>query len=94
MSLAVYKYALATEDEQTIRLPRGAQVLSFDAQGDNLCVWCLVDPTETLIVPARFRVAGTGHPVEAEWSEDGTFLGSAQMLGGRLIFHCWYREAP
>ena len=78
----VFKYLVRAVDRVTLEMPKGAKLLSFQCQNDQLCLWALVDPkapTET----RSFRVVGTGHPIE----EPGEFVGTAQMRGGLLVWH-------
>ena len=95
--LTVYKYEIPAEDEFTIDLPAGAQPLSFQEQHGAGCMWALVDP-EARTTKRRFRLAGTGHPIE--YAEPAgvpyrsppnigalRFVGTAQFRGGALVFH-------
>jgi hypothetical protein len=59
-----------------------AKILSVGAQGDNVCVWAIVDPTYTTEYRA-IDAYGTGHQVPAN---PGRFLGTVQMDDG-LVFH-------
>lgn len=45
----VYKYELEITDEQTIRLPLNAELLTVQMQGDKCCLWALVDPRKVVI---------------------------------------------
>lgn len=69
----------------TIRLPKGAQVLTMQADSfDNLRVWALVDPTAET-VDRKFLLLATGEPNE----DDGYFeyVATAQLQSGGLVFH-------
>lgn len=60
MNRVIWKYVLELTDEQKVEMPSGALILSFQRQGDNLCVWCLID----LSIPKVYRtlrIHGTGH---------------------------------
>ncbi len=81
----VFKYPVRVDDHLTIELPRGAELLSFQCQGEQPCLWALVDPKAEM-VKRYFRFVGTGHPIE-EPSEVLRFIGTAQMQGGALIWH-------
>ncbi len=83
--LTVYKYEIPAEDEFTIDLPAGAQPLSFQEQRGAGCMWALVDP-EARTTKRRFRLAGTGHPIEHD-AGALRFVGTAQFRGGGLVFH-------
>lgn len=97
MTLKVFRYPLAVTDQQTIPMPRGARLLSVQRResGEPVRVgvgshepvelWALVDP-DAPPEERRFRVAGTGHPIEDDPARL-SFLGSVQLLGGQLVFH-------
>ena len=64
----VYKYPLEwpmASDEFTMSFPEGAELLHFDMQGRAPTIWALVDPDKP-VARRTFRLAGTGHPIEAE----------------------------
>ena len=79
---AVWKCILDVGERQTISLPRGARLLYAREQGENVCVWALVDLKE-VATSRTLLVYGTGHPIERA----GPYLGSAHLDGGRLVFH-------
>ena len=81
----VYKYPLEVNDEVSVNMPKGARVLSVQVQNGRPCLWAAVDPCETSQEERRFRIAGTGHPIEDD-VVDG-FIGTIQMYDGRLVFH-------
>ncbi len=58
----IYKYRLAVTDVQAITMPRGAQLLTVQIQGDAAFLWALIDnhqaPSERTIA-----IFGTGNPL-------------------------------
>lgn len=80
---AIWKFPLPVLDDFSLLLPRGARVLTVQAQADRPCLWALVDPAAEP-TPRQFRMWGTGHE-HAE--EPGTYLGTFQLGGGALVFH-------
>ncbi len=80
----VYKYFLEVNDEVSVYMPKGARVLSVQVQDGRPCIWAAVDPSER-VEKRRFRIAGTGHPIEDDVVEG--FIGTIQMYDGRLVFH-------
>lgn len=60
MKRVIWKYVLKLTDEQRIRMPDEAEVLSFQMQAGQLCIWCLVNP-EAGEVNRAFKIHGTGH---------------------------------
>lgn len=81
----IFKYPVPSEGEFQIMLPKGAQVLSVQTQKGKPCFWALVDPDEKQSDFRKFRLAGTGHPIETENLRG--FIGTFQLLNGDLIFH-------
>lgn len=84
---AIWKYTL--KPIVTFEMPVGAQVLSVDEQGDDICMWALVDP-EAGKIHRKFMVFGTAHnipePHEGPRMEL-TYVGSAQPGDRTLAFH-------
>lgn len=84
MSRTIWKFPLEITDLQEISLPHRAEVLCIKAQGNNLCLWALVDPSHA-VAPVRVRICGTGHPAP---SDDSTFeyVDTVIMPNG-LVWH-------
>jgi hypothetical protein len=81
---AVWKFPIPLgPDEFTVQMPAGAVPLTVQWQHDGPQMWALVKTDEPLESRA-FRIAGTGHPIEA--SVKG-YIGTFQMTGGSLVFH-------
>ena len=80
----IYKYPIPLTDEFTLKLPKGAKILTFQTQFDEAHVWAMVDP-ETKLETVSFKLFGTGHPVEDIEMFD--YIGTAQMKGGLLVWH-------
>lgn len=79
----VYKFPFRVEDDVTLTMSRGAEILHVDAQQGVPCVWARVDP-EADLVPRRFRLAGTGHDLPDDVGPDGypslVHVGSFQLV--------------
>jgi hypothetical protein len=69
--------------EQEIAVPTAARFLSAQIQGDQLCLWALVNPKAPLQLK-RIVILGTGHPVPTEQMR---FIDTVQMENGALIWH-------
>lgn len=83
--LTVYKYPLSLDDDVTLALPEGAQVLTIQMQNGDPVLWALVNP-DAPTEQRSFHITGTGHSIEeprSQWRYVATF----QMLGGALVFH-------
>jgi len=92
MSSAVWKYTLDPADFRggfiALDMPHGARVISVAEQFGEIAMWALVDPQAEKI-KREFYVAGTGHLVPDE--TQGSYVGSAQLSGGVLVFHVFER---
>jgi hypothetical protein len=61
----IYKYPIEITDEQTVNMPTGAQVLSAQMQGTQLCIWALVE-VGNINCDRRVRIFGTGNTVKLD----------------------------
>lgn len=84
---SIWKYTLAVKDEQSILMPRGAKVLTVQAQRDDVCLWAEVE-AEAPKEPRVFRVFGTGQPLCSD-DRSRTYVGTAQLLRLGLVFHVY-----
>ncbi len=89
--IAVYKYYVPVSDRFSLELPIGARPLSVQVQIDAVQLWALVD-TEAKLETQRFRLAGTGHPID-EPADRLEFIDTFQLQGGSLVFHV-FRVLP
>lgn len=80
----IFKYPLEITDEQHVEMPFGASLLTAQFQGDDLVVWALVDAEEQETKKKRFRIYGTGHPIEGL---PGSYLATAQEPMRGLVWH-------
>lgn len=83
MSSVIWKWPLAVTDVQKISVPKGAQILTAQVQGDTLSVWALGD-TDVETEERLIRVIGTGNPIP---TNPGKFIATVQLYGGGLVFH-------
>lgn len=83
----VYKYELLHVGEQTIAMPREAEILCVQVQHGRPCIWALVDPG-SISGYLNVTIVGTGHNV---YHDIGKYLGTFQIDSGNLIFHVFYR---
>jgi hypothetical protein len=90
--MKIFKYPVLIEDESTIILPYGAQILSVVNQHDNIFIYALIDTPENVSKKKiTVRVIGTGNEMPAD-SYLFEFLGTVPHLGGRYMWHVFYRE--
>lgn len=77
----IWKYTMKPQCSHD--MPKDAQLLSVREQGDEICMWALVDP-EAEKETRHFVGFGTGHDVP---DRPMTFIGTAHLHGGMLVFH-------
>lgn len=80
---AVWKFPLLIDDVFELMMPDGAQPLCVQTQGNQVCMWALVDPSAQQN-PRRFRMCGTGHPLP---DYVGRYIGTFQDYNQALVFH-------
>jgi hypothetical protein len=85
----IHKFSLATTDYQYIELPVGSKILTVQPQGNDVCLWVIVDP-EAAKNRKRILIFGTGHPMP-DGIEDN-YIGTYQLLGGQLVFHVFWED--
>ena len=85
MLQSVFKYAFEVEDHFDLSMPKDADILSVQVQGEQPCIWALVEPGAA-IEHRHFRLVGTGHPI-SENIDTLEFIGTFQLRGGILVFH-------
>jgi hypothetical protein len=84
----VYKYPLETTDEQTLTMPKGAKVLTVQNQGEQACIWAVVDLDAPVNERRTFFTYGTGYPMqEPDVVSEEKYIGTYQLMGGGLVFH-------
>lgn len=81
----VYKYPLDFEDYSIVTLPLGYQLLKVIIQNGNPVLYALIDTNENRFRGVRFRIAGTGHPIDEDNLE---YVSTFEM--GSLVFHVFH----
>lgn len=80
----IYKYGVSVADEFTLRMPKGARILSLQVQHCEPHIWALVD-TKAPTVNRNFSLRGTGHSCTG--LELAPFVGTFQLQNGTFVFH-------
>lgn len=80
---AIWKTTLRVEDEQTVTMPLGFEILAVQMQHGAVCLWAIV---HTAAIPEQRTIymRGTGHQMNGK---EGRYLGTIQLQDGALIFH-------
>lgn len=85
----IYKYELEITDEQIIRLPFNAELLTVQMQGDKCCLWALVDPRNESN-ERTIRIYGTGQPIPNEIRLK--YISTFQIPHLGLVFHAFEKK--
>lgn len=81
----IYKYPIKVVDIQTVKLPKGAIILTTQLQEEKPYIWAYVDPNEIEAEDVTLRVYGTGQEIDD--SLDLTYIGTIQEFEGRFERH-------
>lgn len=78
----IWKFDLNIVDEQHIRMPDGARLLSVQNQHGFIALWALVDD-DVEDNERRLFIRGTGHPIDA--AVNAVFVGT--VIVGAYVWH-------
>ena len=84
--MMIYKYALATIDEQEVMMPRGSKMLSVQMQYGSLQLWAEVEPTAEESPVTIFIVPTGGIDMPANAME---YIDTVQQLDGAIVWHIY-----
>ena len=84
---SIWKFPL--QPDASIEIPKGAQLLTVQAQRDEPQLWAMVDPSAPKET-RRFKTFGTGHEIT---EDPGAYVATFQMHGGSLVFHVFESNA-
>lgn len=79
----VHKYRLPFHEnlDDKVKIPvRVGWLLHLGMQHGEIHIWAAVDPSQPE-VPARFRLVGTGSPIDPDWHHLGT------VMDGEYVWH-------
>lgn len=82
----IYKYPLTLESFTEVAMPVEAEILDIQMQYDVICIWALVDP-ENRLVTRKFRIFGTGHPIEMKDLDSLVYLKTVKTRTELFIWH-------
>ncbi|KKN90934.1 hypothetical protein LCGC14_0225180 [marine sediment metagenome] len=83
VKIIIWKYSILLKDYQSIEMPFGAKILTFQLQYGVPTIWALVDPTLEK-AERRFRLVGTGHDIIKTGL---TYIGTIKMMDDKLVYH-------
>ena len=80
--MKIYKYPFPVIQNVTIKMPKGARILTVQMQGENPYIWAIVDQNMTK-EDRHFKVYGTGHDLNMKQNEE--YIGTWQE--GSFVWH-------
>ena len=86
----IWKFPIEITDVQPVNMPQGAEILSAQMQGGQLCLWALVD-SEKLTTERVIEVFGTGNPIHVDMGVGRKFIATAQTAQMPLVWHVFER---
>lgn len=90
--ITIFKYPLSLHDTQTVKLPKGAEILTIDHQGTvadhqpKIALWAKVDSQEKETNEFIINIHGTGHNVHPGLMK---YINTFQLMNGRLVYHAF-----
>lgn len=72
MRTQVWKYEMLGQS-MSILLPKGAEFLSVELQGERPVMWFRVSPDEEFKIMRQFEIIGTGQDISTDHAYRGTF---------------------
>jgi len=85
MLKTIWKFSLQTIDVQRIEIPSDYQILCVQVQDGEPYLWAMVDP-DAESIRVTIETIGTGHRMDKAIRK---YIGTYQMMNGRLVFHCF-----
>ena len=83
----IWKYKIPITDEPEIKVIDGASLISIQAQNNEVFAWVLVDTGIKIFETKRFRIFGTGNPVDSLDELDYYTTIQTNDLIGCLVWH-------
>ncbi len=77
----IFKYSLQRVYRQLIGMPRGAEILSVQAQFGEAVIWAAVNPEQEMGKRIIYSIPTGEEP------PDGMFLGTIQFNDGAFVLH-------
>lgn len=81
---SIWKYELKVVDQQSIKMPVGAEMLTVKVQNNVPCLYCMVDIDNEREFRG-IRTFGTGH--NSIENEIMSYVGTYQLPEHGLVFH-------
>lgn len=78
----IWKFEIPIEGNFELSMPLGSEIIAFQTQYENPCIWAIVNPSSKLVL-RTFSIKGTGHQFE----DPGKYIGTIQQINGTLVWH-------
>lgn len=92
--MIIYKHEIKLLEKQELRIPYPYRFLSFQTQGDKICVWFAVNnhPSSDCYREIELMIVGTGHVVNqgGGYGKVPEYLGTAQLDG--FVWHLFQNK--
>ena len=95
MKKVVYKFPVVCDN---VVLPLNAEILSVKIVKSDICIYALIDPTETANKKHEVLIVGTGCTIDEEMQEKierMTFLDTLiepDEFFGEMVWHIWVEK--
>lgn len=83
--MKIFKYRIPPINDVLIEMPRGAVILSVQAQRGEVMLWVEVD-TAAPPIKRRFKIRGTGHDLPEDARH---YVGTVVLMDGDLVLHVY-----
>ena len=80
----IWKFPLTVTDSQRVEMPEGAQLLTVQLQGNQPCLWAVVD-SDNETEDRYFEIYDTGNPIRGDINETAKYIATFQQ--GPFVWH-------
>jgi hypothetical protein len=92
VSTTIWEAVLKPLSEQRVRMPRGAKILSAQAQGNLPTIWFQCDPNEPIVEQREILLVETGRDAPHILNAKFKFIDTVQLSGGSTVIHVFARD--
>lgn len=78
MAKTIWKFPLAVVSPYAITMPKGAEMLTVQRQGETACLWAIVDPDADK-ERRVFEAFGTGQHMHEDMGVSRKYIGTFQV---------------
>ena len=85
----IFKYVLDATDDQILKIPMSARILSVESQKDSIVLYAMIDSEEIVKRGVFIKIRGTGHNCDKVDADD--YFTTVKMYEDGLVFHVFIR---